>query len=67
VLPMQDGEGIDIMEVIDEARERGLIFPLLVRFQDLLRHRVERINGAFGEAIKEANYQGCTVGCSRSR
>jgi len=58
VLPMQDGEGIDIMEVIDEARERGLIFPLLVRFQDLLRHRVERINGAFGEAIKEANYQG---------
>ena len=57
VLPMQAGAGIDIMDVIAEARDRGLIFPLLIRFQDLLRHRVERINQAFGEAIREANYQ----------
>jgi len=57
VLPMQVGEGIDIMDVIEEARSRGLIFPLLIRFQDLLRHRVERINRAFMEAIQEANYQ----------
>ncbi len=58
VTPMQAGPGIDIMEVLAEARERGLIFPLLIRFQDLLRHRVERINRAFEEAIREANYQG---------
>jgi arginine decarboxylase len=59
VLPRQaeGGPGIDIMEVIEEARDRGLIFPLLIRFQDLLRHRVERINRAFIEAIKESNYQ----------
>ena len=57
VLPMQTGEGIDIMEVIEEARSRGLIFPLLIRFQDLLRNRVERINRAFTDAIREAGYQ----------
>jgi len=59
VLPMQadGGAGIDLMEVIQEARDRGLIFPLLIRFQDLLRHRVERINRAFIEAIKESGYQ----------
>ena len=57
VLPNQVNPGIDIMEVIEEARSRGLIFPLLIRFQDLLRHRVERINKAFIEAIREANYQ----------
>jgi arginine decarboxylase len=57
VQPVQGGEGIDIMDVIDEARSRGLIFPLLIRFQDLLRNRVERINRAFIEAIREANYQ----------
>ncbi|MGA3170048.1 MAG: biosynthetic arginine decarboxylase [Chthoniobacteraceae bacterium] len=57
VLPMQTGDGIDLMEVIEEAGNRGLIFPLLIRFQDLLRHRVERINRAFEAAIKEANYQ----------
>jgi len=58
VRPMQEGEGIDMIEVIEEARSRGLIFPLLIRFQDLLRHRVKRINEAFEEAIREANYQG---------
>ena len=58
VLPMMKGEGIDLMDVIEDARERGLIFPLLIRFQDLLRHRVEKINQAFDEAIREANYQG---------
>jgi arginine decarboxylase len=57
VLPMQLGAGIDIMDVIAEARDRGLIFPLLIRFQDLLRHRVDHINQAFIEAIREANYQ----------
>lgn len=48
---------IDIMEVISEAQERGLTFPLVLRFQDLLRHRVETINKAFQSAIHEANYQ----------
>ena len=36
-----------MMEVIDEAQEQGLRFPLVLRFQDLLRHRVETINQAF--------------------
>jgi arginine decarboxylase len=58
VQPLPGGEGIDIMAVIDEAKSRGLIFPLLIRFQDLLRNRVERINHAFTDAIREANYQG---------
>jgi len=34
-----------------------MAFPLVVRFQDLLRHRVETINRAFQSAISEANYQ----------
>jgi arginine decarboxylase len=35
------GGSIDLLEVVNEARERGLGFPLVIRFQDLLRHRVE--------------------------
>src|SRR5262249_575589 len=33
-----DGGSIDLLEVINEARARNLSFPLLIRFQDLLRH-----------------------------
>src|SRR5207245_10394951 len=45
-------------DVIQEAKARGLKFPVLIRFQDILRHRVEAINMAFRNAITEFNYQG---------
>ena len=48
---------IDMMELVHEARERGLAFPLTLRFQDLLRHRVQTVNRAFAEAIAEAGYK----------
>src|SRR5215510_2700115 len=57
--PLQDaGASVDITDVIEEAKGRGLKFPLLIRFQDILRNRVESINVAFRNAITEFNYQG---------
>src|SRR5579864_4535971 len=57
--PLQDaGVAVDLTDVIEEARGRGLKFPLLIRFQDILRHRVEAINKAFQNSIAEFNYQG---------
>ena len=58
VQPLQEKGGmIDILEVVNEARNRGLSFPLVIRFQDLLRHRVESVNRAFQEAISEFGYK----------
>jgi arginine decarboxylase len=58
VRPLQDNGGsIDILEVVSEARARGLGFPLVIRFQDLLRHRVESVNRAFQNAIAEFGYR----------
>ena len=58
VRPLQENGGtIDILEVVNEARNRGLSFPLVIRFQDLLRHRVEAVNRAFQEAITEFGYK----------
>ncbi len=57
--PLQEaGATVDITDVIEEAKGRGLKFPLLIRFQDILRHRVEAINQAFRNSIAEFNYQG---------
>jgi arginine decarboxylase len=56
--PLQDNGGsIDLLEVVNEARARHLGFPLVIRFQDLLRHRVESINRVFQEAITEFGYR----------
>src|SRR2546426_986173 len=57
--PLRDsGASVDLTDVIEEAKARGLKFPLLIRFQDILRHRVESINVAFRNSITEFNYQG---------
>jgi arginine decarboxylase len=56
--PLQENAGsIDLLEVVYEARARNLSFPLVIRFQDLLRHRVESINRAFQSAITEFGYR----------
>ena len=58
VRPLQDNGGsIDILEVVSEARARGLPFPIVIRFQDLLRHRVESVNRVFQSAIAEFGYK----------
>src|ERR1043166_8454358 len=56
--PLQENGGsIDILEVVNEARSRGLGFPLVIRFQDLLRHRVQSVNRAFQIAMAEFGYR----------
>ncbi len=58
VQPLADGRGIRVLDVIDEAVGMGLKAPLVIRFQDLLRHRVVQINACFAKAIKEEAYKG---------
>lgn len=53
----ENGGSIDLLEVVNEARARNLGFPLLIRFQDLLRDRVESVNRAFQSAISEFGYR----------
>ena len=56
--PLQEAGGsIDLLEVVTEARQRGLGFPLVIRFQDLLRHRVQTVNRAFQAAMQEFGYK----------
>ncbi len=63
VSPLREqGATMDIMDVISDASEWGLRFPLVLRFQDLLRDRVVKLNQAFAENIKEQNYQGQYLG-----
>jgi arginine decarboxylase len=57
VRPFEDDPlSIDILDVVAEARSRGIGFPLLIRFQDILHARVRRLNQAFAEAIETMAY-----------
>ncbi len=49
---------IDLKELVDSLLKRGLAPPLLLRFSDILRHRISEIASAFDHAIKECDYTG---------
>jgi arginine decarboxylase len=57
-LPGSDGGGIDLKDLVEEVRRRGILPPLLIRFTDILEGRIVDLNEAFASAIREYGYQG---------
>src|SRR5207237_4000080 len=51
-------QAVDLKELIDQLQARGIQLPILLRFTDILRHRVGEIHDAFDTTIKEFEYQG---------
>src|SRR5436190_3961328 len=51
-------QAIDLKELVDQLQARGIQLPILLRFTDILRHRVGEIHDAFQNAIKEYDYRG---------
>jgi arginine decarboxylase len=49
---------IDLKRLVEDLRSRGLNLPLLIRFSDILRTRVEQLCGSFQQAIAENDYKG---------
>jgi arginine decarboxylase len=59
VHPNKDASrGVDLKRLIDRLQLRGLAVPILLRFTDILKHRLGEIHGAFQTAITQHQYQG---------
>lgn len=52
------GPEIDLYELVQELNLRDVATPVLLRFPDILDHRIEKINSCFEKAIKEYKYSG---------
>jgi len=52
------GGSLDLMELVQELQGRDLSLPLLIRFDDILEDRLERLHGAFERAIAQYGYAG---------
>src|SRR5690606_14797824 len=48
---------IDLLEVVEGLHARDLTTPVVVRFSDILRHRLARLERAFARAIEENDYK----------
>src|ERR1039457_6254258 len=49
---------IDLKQLVDTLVLRGINLPILIRFADILKHRLAEIHSAFETAINEHKYQG---------
>src|SRR5262245_10193086 len=59
VHPTKDpARAIDLKELVDRLQMRGIGLPVLVRFTDILKHRLGDIHAAFHGAISQHQYQG---------
>jgi arginine decarboxylase len=48
---------IDLKELVDNLQLRGISLPILIRFGEILKHRLGEIYQAFQNAITEHNYK----------
>lgn len=54
----QSGPGLDLHNLIQDLQERGIRMPILLRFPDIIKSRLELLTGCFARAIEEAKYTG---------
>ncbi len=52
------GRSIDLKQLIDQLQLRGITLPTLIRFRDVLQHRLRDIQEAFQVAITQHDYTG---------
>lgn len=51
-------KSIDLFHLTNDLQDRGLRVPVLIRFPDILKARIESLNTCFQNAIKETEYKG---------
>ncbi len=54
---MTEKPELDLKQLVDDLDERGVALPILIRFDDILRHRMTQIHEVFANAIEEFHYQ----------
>ena len=57
--PTKDASrSIDLKQLVDDLQLRGISLPTLIRFRDILQHRLKDIHDAFQGAIAQHEYSG---------
>jgi arginine decarboxylase len=59
VHPAKDpARGIDLRELVEKLELRGISLPILVRFGEILKHRLGELHQSFQNSIAEHGYKG---------
>jgi len=60
ITPQGNSQGpqVDLLDLTQDLLDRGIRVPIMIRFPDILKSRVELINNCFAKAIADHNYRG---------
>src|SRR5690606_29744857 len=53
----RDDGAVDLFDLASRVDEAGLSLPVLFRFGDIIRHRIESLVNAFGTAMEAYDYK----------
>jgi arginine decarboxylase len=53
-----DGPTVDLLELTQDLQERGIRVPMLIRFPDITKARIQLLSKCFAKAIEENAYRG---------
>src|SRR6266404_4947150 len=53
----EPSRGLDLKELVDNLQLRGISLPILIRFGEILQHRLGEMHQAFQNAINEHGYK----------
>ena len=54
----EPARGIDLRELVEKLELRGISLPILIRFAEILKHRLGELHQAFQNSIAEHGYKG---------
>jgi len=54
----EPARGIDLRELVEKLELRGIYLPILIRFAEILKHRLAELHQAFENSIAEHGYKG---------
>ncbi len=54
----ENSRSIDLKQLVDTLEWRGISLPILIRFADILKHRLGEMHQAFDSSMREHGYQG---------
>lgn len=54
----EKGPSVDLNELTQDLLERGIRVPIMLRFPDIIKSRIELINNCFAKAIADHSYKG---------
>jgi arginine decarboxylase len=54
----ENGPSVDLYELTQELQDRGIRIPIMIRFPDIIKQRVNLMHSCFQKAFADHNYKG---------